>query len=139
MDKMEEYFREWILASYRKLSEAYNRGVRERDREAFQEMGGIIGEHAVLGTPEGLRIKGADGIGLAFEQLAKSGKTSIRFELVCLLVVPAHNPIPTKDPNRTVTDVGYAISRFFCQGNPGEVQGGWTDVLKHIGGCPIVP
>ena len=56
MDKMEEYFRTWILDSYEKLTEAYGRGVRERNREAFQQMGRIIGGHAVFGTPDGLRI-----------------------------------------------------------------------------------
>ncbi len=139
MDKMEEYFRKWILDSYRELAALFDRGVRERDREAFQEMGRIIGEHAVLGMPDGLRIQGADGIALAFEELAKSGRTSIQFELKALWVTPVMRPISTRNANDTVTDVGYSISEYRLQGESVEAVGGWSDVLNHIGGCPIIP
>jgi hypothetical protein len=139
MSAAEEHFREKIAETYGLLTKSFVVGVRSRDREAFQEMGRMIGEHSILGTPSGQRIQGAEAIGLFFEDLWRKGHTGITFELKALWLVPTTDPIPTKNKGDQVVEVGYAVTEFRCQGNPDEVVGGWCSALSHMLICPVIP
>lgn len=139
MSAIEDHFRTRIVEGYGALKELFIRGVKEEDREAFQDMGRLIGEHAVLGTPRGQRIKGAEAIGLFFEEMWKNGKFDVEFNLKGLWVIPTERPIRTKKKDDVIAEVGYYITEFRFQGNPSTVAGGWSGTACHIGGCPIKP
>jgi len=139
MSAPDDYFREKIEEQHKKLKALFGLGIKNQDREAFQEMGRLIGEHTVLGTPQGQRITGGEAIGLYFENLAKSGHFALEFVLKFLWVSPTLDPVPTKVKTDIVVEVGYFIAEFRLHGNPSEKVGGLCGALVHIGGCPIIP
>jgi len=139
MSQRDDHFRDWVARNFVALQNLFAKGGRSGDRQAFQEMGKLIGEYAVLGTPRGERVTGAEAIGLFFEDMWRDGKSDVEFELKHLSVVPTIDPIRMKKPADMVVEVGYYITEFRLKGNPSTLTGAWCATAKHIGGCPINP
>lgn len=138
MRNIDTHFRDRISGHLKRLEYLYNKGVRLKDPKSVGEMGRRMGGHVILGTPQGLRIKGSRAIGQFFQRMRKAGKYDVKFTLKRFWIFPTVSPIRKKNWRERVAHICFYIVEFRLKGNPSDQAGGLSGTAKHKTGCPIV-
>ncbi len=138
MLNIDTHFRDSISGHLKRLEYLYNKGARLKDPKPIGEMARTIGGHVILGTPQGLRIKGSRAIGQFFQRMRKAGKHKVEFTLKRYWIFPTVNPIRKKNWRETVAHICFYTVEFRLKGNPSNQTGGLIGTAKHKTGCQNV-
>ncbi len=129
--RMVESFKEKIEADYKELKSFFEKGD-------FQAMVHLLGEHAILSSPEGERIQGMEGL-LDFWKRARMTASTVSFRLICPYVRRVSKVIPQPDPENNILHVGHEITAFRLLSESSNSTGTWTRALLHPQRCVWSP
>jgi len=106
----------------------------------FDKMADLLGDNAILTTPQGERLKGKDSLARFWRKEKKQGVIDVDFTLKYHYVSQVADPIEQPDPQDTIDAVGHAIIDYHLITDKGEgtltnKTGALTLSLRHPRRC----
>ncbi len=81
-------------------------------RPRFDKMADLLGDNAIITTPQGERLKGKDSLGRFWRKEKEREVIDVDFTLKSYYVSKVAEPIEQPDPQDTIDAVGHAIIEY---------------------------
>ena len=104
IEYLEEGFEKYIKKLFVELKKEF-----KEPRPKFDKMADLLGDNAILATPQGERLKGKDSLSRFWRKEKERGVIDVDFTLKYHYVSKVADPIEQPDPQDTIDAVGHAI------------------------------
>jgi len=116
-EEYERLFEEYIEAKLDALEREF-----EKSKPRFDKMAELLGDNAVLATPQGERLQGKDSLERFWRKEKVSRTTKVEFPEVIRYIYDVADPIILDPEEDTIVHIGYAIIEYHVK----TVNGGGT-------------
>jgi len=116
-EDLKEGFKEYIEEKLETLVQEF-----EKPKPRFDKMADLLGDNAVLATPQGERLQGRDSLERFWRQEKVSRITKVEFTQKIRYISTVEEPIELVPVDDTIVHVGYAIIEYRVK----TVNGGGT-------------
>jgi len=104
IEDVKKGFEKYIVAKLEDLEKEF-----KKPKPRFDKMADLLGDNALLTTPQGDRLKGKDSLSRFWRKEKERGVIAVDFNLKHHYVIKVADPIEQPDTNDTIVHVGHAI------------------------------